>query len=458
MLDIDRGDALFTDLYELTMMQAYLNEGMDEDAVFELFVRRLPPQRNFLVACGLEQVLGFLENLHFSPEAIEYLASLGLFTPQFLESLANFRFTGRVRAVPEGTIVFANEPIVEIEAPMPQAQVVETYVLNQVTFQTIIASKGARALHAARGRTLVDFGSRRAHGTDAAMKAARALYIAGFTSTSNVLAGKTYGIPVAGTMAHSYVQAHDTEEDAFRAFLHTFPTTVLLVDTYDTEAGVRRAARVAQEVDGSRVRAVRLDSGDLAALSKSARRILDEGGLPDVGIFASGGLDEYEIDRLLSAGAPIDAFGVGTSAVVSNDAPALDAAYKLVSYAGQPRIKLSPDKQTLPGRKQVFRRVQNETMVEDTLGLDGERVEGEPLLEEVMRDGERTAAGRRTLADARQRAREELARLPEALRALSPAAAAHGAYPVRLSEGLEQAFRAVRDRIAGGTIKHGRGS
>lgn len=412
---MERGE-LFTDLYELTMLQAYFNEGLNEEAVFELHVRSLPPERNFLVACGLEQVLEYLEALSFSPESLAYLESLRLFSAPFLDDLSRFRFTGDVRAVAEGTSVFPQEPLVEVSAPLPQAQLIETLVLNQVTFQTIVASKGARAVLAAQGRTLVDFGSRRAHGTDAALKAARALYIAGYDATSNVLAGRMYGIPVAGTMAHSFIQAHDSEVEAFRAFLRTYPDTILLIDSYDTEAGARAVAGLLPETRS--IRGVRLDSGDLASLAKGVRRILNEAGLEQAAIFASGGLDEREIEALLAAGAPIAAFGVGTAAVVSSDAPVLDSAYKLVSYAGRPRLKLSPEKATLPGRKQVFRRSRGSGIVEDVIGLADERLEGEPLLETVMSRGSRTPAGRRTLAEARERLRGQLARLPAPLRRL----------------------------------------
>lgn len=435
---------LFTDLYELTMLQVYFDEGLEGEAVFQLYARSLPPQRNFLVACGLEQALDYLEGLSFSPQALAYLDSLHLFSPPFLDHLSRFRFMGSVRAAPEGTILFPNEPLLEVAAPLPQAQLVETFLLNQITFQTIIASKGARAVLAAQGRTLVDFGSRRAHGTDAALKAARALYIAGYDATSNVLAGKMYGIPVAGTMAHSFVQAHDDEVEAFRAFLRTYPETVLLLDTYDTEAAARTVAALLPET--ARIRGVRLDSGDLATLAKRVRGILDEAGLRQAGVFASGGLDEREIDALLRAGAPIAAFGVGTAAVVSSDAPALDTAYKLVAYAGRPRIKLSPAKETLPGRKQVFRRrAAGGVMAEDVLGLAEEQLEGEPLLETVMEGGRRTAAGRRGLADARARLRGELARLPAALRSLD---APRRPYPVRLSKALAAERRKLRRALA----------
>jgi nicotinate phosphoribosyltransferase len=439
------GAELFTDLYELTMLQAYFNEAMHEEAVFDLFIRGLPPERNFLVAAGLQQVLEYLEDLNFSAESLVYLETLKLFSDDFLEYLSDLHFTGQVRAIPEGTVVFADEPLLEVAAPMPQAQLIETYLLNQITFQTLIASKGARAVLAARGKTLVDFGSRRAHGSDAALKAARALYLAGYDSTSNVLAGERYGIPVAGTMAHSYIQAHDTEAEAFQEFVRSFPDTVLLIDTYDTVEGVRRAIETARAMGRPNIRAVRLDSGDLFELSTTARRILDSAGFKDIGVFASGGLDELEINRLLAAGAPIDAFGVGTSAVVSSDAPALDSVYKLVSYAGRPRIKLSTGKVTLPGRKQVFRRSRNGRFEEDEIALANERLEGEPLLVEVMRDGRRTSEGLAMLLGARERTKSQLAGLPPEIGNLEPALTL---YPVKRSRALALELEQLRQSVA----------
>ncbi len=348
---------LFTDLYELTMMRAYHELGLNERSVFSLFVRRLPKQRNFLVACGLDDFLAELESLRFDADDVAYLRSQG-FPDDFLGWLKSFRFSGDVFALPEGTPFFENEPILEIVAPIGEAQVIETLAINQIGFETLIASKAARVVAAAAGRAVIDFGSRRAHGLDAAIKAARAAYVAGAVSTSNVLAGRLYGIPIAGTMAHSFVQAFDQEIEAFRAFARVYPETVLLVDTYDTIEGVKKVIALAKELgDAFKVRAVRLDSGDLVALSKGARALLDAAGLSKVGIFASGGLAEAKIAELLSSGAPIDGFGVGTDLVVSGDAPSLDIVYKLTEYAGEGRIKLSSGKRTLPGRKQVFRTI-----------------------------------------------------------------------------------------------------
>ncbi len=412
------GEALFTDLYELTMLQAYFNEGMADEAVFDLFIRNMPSGRNFLVACGLEQVLSYLENLAFSAESLAYLSSLELFSARFLDYLADFRFQGDVRAVPEGSVMFPSEPLIDVTAPMPQAQLIETYLLNQLTFQTVIASKAARAVLAANGRTLVDFGSRRAHGSDAALKAARALYVTGHDSTSNLLAGQTYGIPVAGTQAHSYIEAHDSEIDAFRAFLITYPETVLLIDIYNPKAALRSITRLQSESGDLHLRAVRLDSGNLADQAKQARRALDDAGLQAVNIFASGDLDEHEIDALLGAKAPIDAFGVGTAAVVSADAPTLDSVYKLVSYNGKPRMKLSAAKATLPGKKQVFRRLNQGKLAGDVIGLADESLEREPLLQSVMLAGRRTDAGQATLDQSRHHTRQQLESLPNHLRGL----------------------------------------
>lgn len=440
------GLALFTDLYELTMLQAYENTGMRGTAVFDLFFRGLPARRNFLVACGLDSVLSYLETLSFAPEDLDYLRSLGLFSEAFLSRLETLRFTGDVRAVPEGTVVFPPAPILELEAPLPEAQLVETFLLNQLTFETMIASKGARAIIAARGRRLVDFGSRRAHGIDAARKAARALYLAGFDATSNVLAGKLYGIPVVGTMAHSYVEAHESELESYRTFAATYPEATLLIDTYDTLDGARRVVQLAEELgDDFRVSGVRLDSGDLGRLAFAVRRVLDEAGLAKVRVVASGGLDEYSIDKLVAGGAPIASFGVGTSAVVSSDAPAIDSAYKLVSYEGRARMKLSAKKATLPGKKQVFRRVEGGVIAGDVIALQDESLPGEPLLREVMRGGRRTPAGVESLAEGRERARAELARLPERLRALSTA---RPPYPVTVSERLRAEERRLRRALA----------
>jgi len=437
--------SLFTDLYELTMMQAYLAEGVTDTAVFTLFVRRLPEHRNFLLACGIEPVLEYLETLRFTDEDLEYLRSLDRFSNELLTWLRGFRFTGDVYAVQEGTPIFANEPIVEVVAPIAQAQLVETFVMNQIHVQTVLASKGARVVAAARGRTVVDFGARRSHGIDAALKAARAFYIAGVHATSNVLAGKLYGIPVAGTMAHSYIQAHEDERDAFRAFARTFPGTVLLVDTYDTLEGVRRVIELVKSApEEITVSAVRLDSGDLGPLARETRRLLDAAGLQHIGIFASSGLDEHVIVDLLDSGAPINGFGVGTGMSVSEDAPALDMAYKLSQYGGSGRTKLSRHKPILPGRKQVFRQEDGGTAVRDVIGRAEERLEGRPLLQLMMRGGAPVPEASASLESLRRRAAEELARLPAHVTAIAPATPR---YPVVVSDALEQHHARVREAV-----------
>jgi nicotinate phosphoribosyltransferase len=435
--------ALFTDLYELTMLQAYLAEGMTDTAVFTLFVRRLPRQRNFLLACGLDSVLEYLEHLRFTDDDLAYLRSLERFSDDFLTWLRRFRFTGDVHAVPEGTPVFANEPILEVAAPIAEAQLVETFVMNQVHVQTVLASKGARVAAAARGRKVVDFGARRTHGIDAALKAARAFYIAGIDATSNVLAGKVYGISVAGTMAHSYVQAHGDEREAFRAFARAFPGTTLLVDTYDTLEGVRRVIELVKSAHGDvQVSAVRLDSGDLGALARETRRMLDAAGLERIGIFVSSGLDEYRIAALVDAGAPIDGFGVGTGMGVSDDAPALDIAYKLSEYGGQGRTKLSANKPILPGRKQIFRHERDARALGDVIGRAGEELEGRPLLRTAMRGGRRTAEAVEDLGAIRRRAAEEIGRLPAHVIGLAPA---DPPYPITISAALERYDESVRN-------------
>lgn len=435
----DANAVLLTDLYQLTMLQAYWQEGMEGQGTFSLFARRLPKARNYLLACGLDDVLRYLETLRFDGDALDYLSTFDQFSAGFLEWLEDFRFTGDVDALPEGTPAFANEPLLEVSAPIPQAQLVETFIMNQIHLQTLLASKAARVVEAARGRDVVDFGLRRMHGTDAGMKAARAFHVAGVAATSNVLAGRVYGLPVTGTMAHSYVQAHDEEMDAFRAFTRLYPGTTLLVDTYDTLAAVRKVVRLAREMgEAFTVRAIRLDSGDLAELAFAARRILDEAGLQRVEIFASGGLDEYEVERVVTAGAPITGFGVGTGMGVSADAPSFDIAYKLTSYGGRGRLKLSPGKPILPGRKQVFRMEEDGRAVGDVIARAGEERPGRPLLVPVMRGGERAPAGRTGLDEARVRAREEIERLPARIRALGPA---DPPYRVELSRDLESYSR-----------------
>ena len=443
-------DALFTDLYQLTMLQSYHREGMDDEAVFSLFVRGLKA-RNFLVACGLEQALAFLEGVHFTDDALDYLAAQEQFEAEFVERLADFTFTGDVYAVPEGTPVFPDEPLVEVVAPIPEAQLVETYLLNQLTFQTNVATKARRVKDAAGPATVADFGARRTHGTDAALAGARAMYVAGVDATSNVRAGRRYGLPITGTMAHSYIEAHDSEMDAFRNFSEVFPETTLLVDTYDTLEGVRKVIQLASErgdepEEDFQVQALRLDSGDLGALAKDAREMLDDAGLDEVQLFASGGLDEFKIERLLDDGVPIDGFGVGTAMGTVADQPGLDSAYKLCGYAGQPRMKLSSEKSNLPGRKQVFRFSEDGTASRDVIATAGEdQPGGRPLMQQVMAGGERTEAGRRKpVEEIRAYAEEAVGALPERLRALEKT---EDVYPVALSEKMETRLREVRSRL-----------
>jgi nicotinate phosphoribosyltransferase len=439
-------DALLTDLYQLNMMQAYLDHGETGPAVFEFFVRKLPPRRGFLMAAGLEQALDYLEGLRFSAEEIEWLKNSGRFRNNLLEYLAMFRFTGDVHAMPEGTVFFAGEPILRVSAPMPQAQLIETRLINILHFQSLVASKAARMVLAAPDRMLVDFGLRRAHSAQAGLAAARASYLAGFAGTATVAAEQLWGIPTFGTMAHSFIQAFDDEAAAFERFARSRPDNLtLLLDTYDTEAAAHKVVELAPRLAaaGIAIGAVRLDSGDLIALAKDVRRILDTGGLGRVAIFASGGLDEDSIAAMLAAGAPIDGFGIGTSLTTSFDVPALDCVYKLEEYAGLPRRKRSVGKATWPGRKQVWRRYESNHMSGDVMSIDNDSQVGEPLLQPVMREGRRFGA-RPALAQCRARAAAELARLPEALRRLEPAA-----YPVEVAPALSDLAAAVDRRLAG---------
>ena len=429
--------ALLTDLYELTMVAAYVAEGMAErPATFSLFVRALPPQRGYLVAAGLEAVLDHLESLHFGDDDLAVLDELGLFDQWFLDYLSQLRFTGTVRAVGEGSVVFADEPLLEVDAPIAQGQLVETYLLNQVTTATTLTSKAARYRHAAGDRPVIDFGFRRAQGVDAGMAVARAVRICGLGGTSNVAGGQRFGVRTTGTMAHSFVQAYEDEAEAFRVFARHFGTaSVFLVDTFDTPKGVARAVEVARECRsrGIEVRGVRLDSGDFVALARDARRQLDDAGFPEMQVLASGGIDEHEIERMLDAGAPIDGFGIGSSLAVSTDAPVLDSVYKLVAFDARPVRKTSESKATWPGQKQVWRCRDEEL---DILGLiDEEPPEhSDPLLDEVMRGGRRTDAGRADLARTSLRFEEHWSRLPRDVRQLTDPRP----WPVRPSTALER--------------------
>ncbi len=416
-----RNMALLVDLYELVMMDSYLRQEMNRPATFDLFIRELPPHRSFLVSAGLESILYYLEHVAFDEELLAYLQSLNLFSDAFLAYLREFRFTGDVWAIPEGEIFFPPEPLLELRAPRIEAQLVETFLLNALNFQVMVASKAARVVLAARDRTVVDFSPRRDHAADAAMKAARASYLAGCAGTSNVLAGMEYGIPVYGTMAHSYVMSFADELAAFRAFARDFPhNATLLIDTYDTLQGAKNAITIAREMAtrGQVLRGVRIDSGDLVTVSRQVRALLDAAGFSAIRIFLSGELDEYKIDRLLSHGAAVEAFGVGTAMGTSEDAPSIGGVYKLVEDDLGPKMKLSAGKATLPGRKQVWRRHTADSRLADVIALYEEPAikDAEPLLVKVMEGGRSLDASR--LEEIRQRCYGRLRSLPAAFRDL----------------------------------------
>ena len=419
---------LLTDLYELNMIQAYLDRGEEDEAVFEFFVRRLPPRRGFLLAAGLDDALHYLETLQFSAAEIDWLKSTGRFRKNLLDYLSDFRFTSDVHAIPEGSACFTGEPLIRITAPLPQAQLVETRLINILHFQTLIASKAARMVLAAPGKILSDFGLRTAHGAEAGLYSARASYLAGFAGAANVLAGERYGVPIVGTMAHSFVQVHDDEAQAFENFARARPEgVILLIDTYDTEQGAHKVVELAP-----RLKADRIDSGDLTAMARKVRAILDAGGLKDVIILVSGGVNEDVLQTMMKAGAPIDGFGIGVNLAASVDVPALDCAYKLQEYAGIPKRKLSEGKATWPGRKQVWRAYGADgRMAGDILSLETDKQPGETLIVPVMRAGKRIAPSP-TLTQIRERAARDLARLPESLRRLEPGAD----YPVKIADAL----------------------
>jgi nicotinate phosphoribosyltransferase len=419
--------ALLTDLYQLTMLDAYWQADMVQPAVFELFTRRLPAARGFLVAAGLEQTLSYLEDLAVSDTELAWLEATGLFGGAFLERLAGLSFNGDVWGLPEGSVFFHQEPVIRVQASLPEAQLVESRLMNLIHFQTMICTKAARCVLAAPGKTLVDFGMRRAHGAEAAVLAARAAWLGGFSGTATVVAGQHFGIPLYGTMAHSFVQAHESEEAAFRHFADTRPEgLVLLIDTYDVDRAVDTVARLHHRLraDGGRVVAVRLDSGDLASGARRIRQRLDGHGCPEVGIFLSGDLDEYRLRDLLGAGTPADGFGIGTRLDTSADAPSIDFAYKLQAYAGRPRRKRSPGKETWPGAKQIWREYDARGLVmRDTLRPAGHEpkptVTGKPLLVKMMAGGQRVRPAE-DLAASRQRAADELATLTPAMREPEP--------------------------------------
>ncbi len=437
---------LSTDLYQMTMGASYHALDVNGIATFSLFVRRLPPERAYLVAAGLDDALDRLLNIRFDESALNYLHSTGQVRPEFIDTLTDFQFSGDVWAVPEGRIVFGDEPLLEVQAPIIEAQIAETILLNAIHYATMVASKAARCVSAAPGKSLIEFGLRRTPSVDAGLAAARSAYIAGFAGTSNLYAGERFDIPVSGTVAHSFIEIFPNELDAFRAFSRTFPGDVtLLIDTYDVIQGACNAAIVAQEIapSGKKVRAVRIDSGDLVDLSKQVRAILDSEGLQDVGILASGGLDEHDLHRFMAADAPIDAYGIGTRLGTSADAPSLDMVYKLVQFGEVPKLKLSAGKATLVGPKQVWRRAGLDGLfVSDLIARRSEPSPGdewEPLLVPVMHQGARV--GRGDLRDIQQRHRTEAARMPREIFHLTD----YALFPVELSGALQDAQHAATE-------------
>lgn len=442
--------SMLLDLYELTMCASYYEHKRFEPASFDLFVRKLPPNRSYLLFAGLEQALLFIEKMHFREEHIEFLKKYG-FKDNFLDYLRNFRFTGDVWAIPEGTVVFPNEPLIRVTAPIIEAQLLETFLLNTINFQTTIASKAARVVTAAKGRPVIEFGLRREHGVDAGIKAARASYIAGCIGTSNVLAGMLYGIPIFGTMAHSFIMFFSDELEAFRAFSHTFPDrSTLLIDTFDVIKGAKNAILVAKELEtkGFKLRGVRIDSGDLVSLSKAVRKMLRENGFDYVQILASGDLDEYKIEDLLEKGAEIDIFGVGTKLGTSADRPYVDIIYKLCERMTpdgkfKPIMKLSEGKVTLPGRKQVFRvKDAQGYFIKDIIALEDEKIDGEPLLVKVVDRG-KIIYDFPSLEKIRERALDNLSRLPEKYKRLKNPAK----YPVKLSPNLRKLINELEQKL-----------
>ena len=435
--------ALLTDLYQLTMAQAYFQNRRTELATFSLFIRAYPANRGYFVSAGLADVLEFLEGFFFDSTAVDYLYSLNLFADDFLDFMKSLRFTGEVWAIPEGRLFFKDEPIVEVTAPIIEAQIVETFIINQINFQSLIATKAARCVHAARGRAVVDFSLRRTHGIDAGMKVARASYLAGVAGTSNVRAGRRYRIPVVGTMAHSFVSSHEREIDAFRSFVKSFPNnSTLLIDTYDTIAGARNAVTVGKEMAsrGERLQGVRIDSGDLAGLAREVRKIFDAADMKDVKIIGSGGLDEFDLAEFSDANVPYDSYGVGTKMGVSGDAPWFDIAYKLVEYDGRPVLKLSTGKVSWPGRKQVYRLrgVKGQLKNDFVTRRDESVPDAEPLLKKIMAQG-KTLAPLPSLDQSRAALLEEFGSLPDAMKSIRN--------PEHYSVEFSGALRELRDAV-----------
>ncbi len=437
--------SILTDLYELTMAQVYFKDGMNKRAIFDFYTRPVE-NRSYLLNAGLEQLIYYLLNIRFSKEDIQYLRSTGKFDHDFLEYLKNFRFTGNLYAIDEGEIIFPNEPVVQVEAPLIEAQIVETFLINTLQLPILVATKAIRSYSVARGTVLVDFGLRRSHGTDAGMKAARASFIGGFAGTSNVLAGKEYGIPIFGTMAHSFILAYGDEEKAFKAFAEKYPeNAVLLVDTFDTLKGVENAVKAMKSMGMKRFKGIRLDSGDLLKLSIEARKILDASGYKDAIIIASGGINEYKIKELLDNGAPIDGWGVGTELVVSADLPYLDCAYKLVEYDGKPVMKLSKKKVTLPYKKQIYRFYKEGKIKDDLIVAYDEKVkDGKPLLKEYIRNGE-LVRDLPSLYDIRKKALENFETLPEEMKDIKRTI--H--YLPQISNKIKDTVEKIKKRIMG---------
>lgn len=439
-MPLPQNQSLLLDLYELTMAQSFFTYRAGARATFDLFVRNLPQNRGYLIACGLEDILNYIRGLKFTKGDIAYLRAQKIFSPDFLRYLSGLKFSGDLWALPEGEVFFANEPVIRVTAPIIEAQIVESFLLNTINLQTMIASKAARVVSAAKERGVYDFSLRRTHGTDAAIKVARASFIAGCRGTSNVLAGKLYHIPVVGTMAHSYVMSFKHEIDSFLAYANTFPgKAILLADTYDTKKGIKNAVTTGLYLKekGFRLKGVRLDSGDLVSLSKFSRRQLDAAGLDYAGVFASGNLDEFKINGLLKRGAKIDNFGVGTNMGVSLDAPALDVIYKISEVTDEdgnflPTMKLSKDKATFPGRKQVFRILDKQgNFLKDIIGLEKEKIAGRPLLKKVVDKG-KIIYKQPSLEKIRSYTTHNLTRLPQKLKAVYP----QDRYPVEISPGI----------------------
>ncbi len=440
-----RNSILLTDLYQLTMLQGYMEKGMEDTAVFEFFSRKMPPQRGFYMAAGLEQLIEFLEQAHFTPDELDWVEHSGHFSQSFVEYLERWRFTGDLHAMREGTVFFINEPIARITAPLPQAQLVETRLINLLQYQTLVASKAARCVLAASGKPLIDFGLRRAHGSEAGLLAARASYLAGFAGSATVLAEALFGVPVFGTMAHSFIQAHTVESEAFDHFADAQPNNVIfLIDTYDTEEGAKKVVALAPQLKkkGIAIKGVRLDSGDLIDHAFKVRKILDEGGLNEVHITASGNLDEYAIQSIVIAHAPIDLLAVGTKMTASADVPYLDCAYKLQEYGGLACRKKSEGKATWPGPKQVYRQYdQHGHIALDVLTTSDDRQEGEPLLHKAMEAGKRIGSPI-ALTSSREHAATQLKQLPEAVCQLRESATVD----VQVSQALRELAHAVDAR------------